>query len=102
MKHLTVIALLLIALLALSSAALAAPLEQSETATPTVTYTPIATRTSTPAPFTSTGYTLTSGNKLQVENRATMGETLIVIVLLGLGAILLVRFVYDLAYQWGK
>ena len=85
--------------LLLFGTAQAQPLHQ---ATATITYTPIATRTATPVPFTSTTYTLSSGNKLLVENRATMGETLVVIVLLCVVAVLVVRWAYDLAYQWGK
>lgn len=96
---LVILALSLLGLLALGTVAEATPLLQ---ATTTVTYTPIPTRTATPIPFTATTYTLSSGDKLMVANQITMGDTLTVIMLLCLVAVLVIRFVYDLAYQWGK
>jgi len=78
----------------------AAPIGEvsAQSATATVTFTPIATtvRAST------TGYTLPSGATLAVENRATMGETILIIVALCIVAVMGIKFVYQLAVEWGK
>ena len=70
----------------------------AQAATATVTYTPIATRVAT----TYTSYALPSGTTLNVENTATMGETLALIAIICVLAVMGIRFVYELAYQWGK
>jgi hypothetical protein len=85
-------AFLVLLLVAPSSEVLA----QSATATPT--FTPIATV----ARYTTTGYTLPSGSTLTVENRATMGETILIIVGICIIAVMGIRFIYQLAVEWGR
>lgn len=67
------------------------------------TETPTSTPTATPSgPTTTRLYNLPSGATLGVVYTATIGEGLLLIVLLLTFALMVARWIYEITYQWGK